>query len=179
MASQVSQQLLRSISSWLVLLCTTSCVIAIYVMRSLMPVMLTCRWRLLTTKWHLTRWESRFGEGKFVSVPLKDHKFRYIYHHYLTDMLSSHESMTCESDGIYLTLRSLNGTDLILSLGSGDIINIIRTMITDFKRRIVMSRDGIIVWTIYVFVYLCVDRITSMEINLYFFSFQISHLNKT
>jgi len=77
-ASQVSHLLLRSISSWLVLLCTTSCVIAIYVMRSLMPVMLTCRWRLLTTKWHLTRWESRFGEGKFVYVPLKDHKFRYI-----------------------------------------------------------------------------------------------------
>jgi len=77
-ASQVSHLLLRSISSWLVLLCTTSCVIAIYVMRSLMPVMLTCRWRLLTTKWHLTRWESRFGEGKFGSVPLKDHKFRYI-----------------------------------------------------------------------------------------------------
>ena len=60
-------------------------------------------------------------------------------------MLSLHESMTCGSDGIYLTLRSLNGTDLILSLGSGDIINIIRTMIIDFKRRIVMSRDGIIV----------------------------------
>jgi hypothetical protein len=46
--------------------------------------------------------------GKFGSVLLKD-----IYHHYLTDMWGSHESMMCGLDGIYLTLAFFNGTDLI------------------------------------------------------------------
>ena len=32
---------------------------------------------------------------------------------YLTDMWGSHESMTCGSDGIYLTFGSFNGTNLI------------------------------------------------------------------
>ena len=38
-----------------------------------------------------------------------------IYHRYLTDRWGSHESMTCESDGIYLTFGNFNGTNLILS----------------------------------------------------------------
>jgi hypothetical protein len=50
---------------------------------------------------------------KFKSVPLKDCNFRYIYiyHCYLTYLWSSHESMTCEVNCIYLTLQSFNAID--------------------------------------------------------------------
>jgi hypothetical protein len=45
---------------------------------------------------------------KFRSIPLKDHKVRYIPLQ-VNDMWGSHESMTCGFNGIYLIFGSFNG----------------------------------------------------------------------
>jgi hypothetical protein len=64
---------------------------------------------------------------KFKSVPLKDcnyiYIYIYIYHCYLTYLWSSHESMTCEVNCIYLTLQSFNAMDPIIKKKGAKVIS--------------------------------------------------------
>jgi hypothetical protein len=63
-----------------------------------------------------------FMDGKFGSIPLKDHHFGSIP--LLSHLhVGPHESMTCGVHGIYLKFESFNGIDPIVPLWIGGEMN--------------------------------------------------------